>query len=247
MARVYSQKSRKIRKCQKCGREILPGDVYFSAQPYGRREMIRCISCKPERSELTGSDYLAWLYNLQDHLTELYDLTSADSVDELISELEGERDNVEENLNNMPEQLQDGCILQERIEALESAIDELGELEFPEYDEDNEAYQVEDDEPLCYSVELNEAAQEEFCDFEELIRENYMYVNDIIEETYGFVQASGEFDEEEGGTLVYVNKKNADFKLTLTFERRSNYDEDLYLDAVDEYAGNVESIVSSIE
>ena len=248
MARVYSQKSRKVRTCQKCGKTINVGDMYFSAQPYGRAEMIRCSCCRPERSEMTSSDYYAWLWNLQDHLSDNYDLTS-DVAEELVSELEGQRDELEEKLYNMPEQLQDsdsGQTLQDRISSLEDAISELENLEYP--DEDDDEYKTEDDNPTCVKVERSiegEDGDDSFCD---LFCDEYEDVKSILEEFYGYTEKSAEdYDETVGGKVVFVNGDNENDTVTVTFEKKSHKDEEAYEEALNEYSSSIEEIIGNIE
>lgn len=135
MAKMYQQKARKTYKCDKCGKDINPGDVYFKIEAPFRPTKYRCSCCRPERSELTESDYLQWLYRLQDHLNDDYDLKEESGKDELRDELENMKDELESRLENMPEQLQDsasGETLQNRIDSLDDAINELDCLEFPE-------------------------------------------------------------------------------------------------------------------
>lgn len=135
MAKCYTQKARKEYKCGKCGKVINPGETYFRIEAPHMPTKYRCSCCRPERSELTESEYLQWLYSLQDHLTETYDLESEDAKQELYDELENMRDELQERYDNIPESLQDGSageMLQDRISSLEDAMNELDNLEFPE-------------------------------------------------------------------------------------------------------------------
>lgn len=145
MAKVYQQKARKEYKCSKCGCTIHPGETYFKSQPYGRSEIIRCKDHRPERSELTGSEYYSWLWDLQDHLSDRYDLRSEEAKDEIYSELENMRDDLQGRLDNMPDSLQYGStgeLLQDRIDSLDSAMSDLGNLDYPVLSD----YQNDDDE-----------------------------------------------------------------------------------------------------
>lgn len=95
---------------------------------------------KPKASQLTQSNYLSQLYDLQDRIGAI----SADSpeelesvIDELKSDIESLKDETESSLDNMPESLKyspTGELLQERIDALDNAISELENIDY-DYDE----------------------------------------------------------------------------------------------------------------
>lgn len=100
----------------------------------------------PKRSQLTQSAYFGTLYDLAD-MIEDYEIVPGemDTVESLRDEVEGEldslRDECQESLDNMPEALQyapTGELLQERIDALENAINELGYIEAPDQWEDEQ-------------------------------------------------------------------------------------------------------------
>lgn len=138
MAKCYTQKSRKEYVCSKCGRTIQCGEQYHRIVENFHKDRIRCNHCKPERSELTGSEYLQWLYDFQDHLDDRYDLESEDVKDEIYSEIENMKSDLEERLENIPEQLRDadaGYTLQERIDSLDEALSSLDSLDFPDKEE----------------------------------------------------------------------------------------------------------------
>lgn len=144
MAKLTTQTARKEYVCQRCKRTINKGESYYKIIQQFRPERIRCNDCRPERSELTSSEYLSRLWNLQDHIDN-YDLRSEEGKDDLYSELESQRDDLQERLDNMPEQLQyapTGEMLQERIDAIQSAIDDIDSVEYPDKDD----YTVERDD-----------------------------------------------------------------------------------------------------
>lgn len=117
---------------------------------------------RPKPSQLTQSDYLQTLYRIQEEIEEADGtLTSKeefeDFKEDIKSRLEELRDEQEEKRSNMPEHLQDvgsGELLQERFDALDSAIDEIenidledrDEEEYPDDEEGDEAYQALIDE-----------------------------------------------------------------------------------------------------
>lgn len=167
MARVYEQKARKEYKCSRCGCTIHPGDMYYMSQPMNRGKIIRCKDHRPERSELTGSEYYSWLWDLQDHLSERYDLRSEEAKDEIYSELENMRDDLQGRLDNMPESLQDaptGEMLQDRISSLDDAMSELDNLDYPDiedYKNDDEDNIDDDPETSPTPVESEDETEDE--------------------------------------------------------------------------------------
>ena len=98
----------------------------------------------PKQSQLTQSPFLSQLYDIQDRLGDI----SGDSPEDLQAErdsikedLESLRDETQGSLDNMPEGLQQGDtgqLLEERVNALDSAIDELDgiDLDYEEPDDD---------------------------------------------------------------------------------------------------------------
>ena len=88
----------------------------------------------PTRSQLTLSDFLSQLYDLEDGISNRFsDLDDTDeiqsAIDDLISDIQNLLDETQERLDSMPEQLQEtssaGETLQERIDNLENWISEL--------------------------------------------------------------------------------------------------------------------------
>lgn len=105
--------------------------------------------CAPSRSDLTQSSFLKSLYGIQDDAVPDCDLES--HRDDLISQLEGLRDETQGSLDNMPEGLQQGDtgqLLQQRIENLEQGIDSLQNIYFEEYKAALEAMKTELQEAL---------------------------------------------------------------------------------------------------
>jgi hypothetical protein len=108
---------------------------------------------RPRASQLTQSGYLSTLYGIAEQIEDF----SADTAEELSefaenikTELEELRDTTQESLDNMPENLQyspTAELLQERVDALETAIDEFDglDLDYDETDEDELKELVADD------------------------------------------------------------------------------------------------------
>ena len=134
MGKATSQKANKEYKCLKCGATINKGETYYKIVARFSRPKIRCLHCKPQRSELTTSDYLSWLWDLQDNLSSRYDLKDEVAKDDLYSELENMQSDLQDRFDNIPEQFQEGDAaqtLQDRIDSLDNAISEIDCLEFP--------------------------------------------------------------------------------------------------------------------
>lgn len=154
----------------------MKGDTYLRIEEMYRPTRYRCTHCRPKRSELTSSDYYQWLWELQDNLHETYNLRSDGVNEEIVCELESKKEELEERLENMPEQLRDadaGTTLQERIDSLDNAISELQDLEYPDYDEVIENACFDEDEE--YDDEYKQNA------FEEALDEFESSITDIIE------------------------------------------------------------------
>lgn len=110
---------------------------------------------RPKPSQLTQSNYLSQLYEIQERMDEIKvespeDLESV--LDDLKSDLENLKDETQGSLDNMPEGLQSGPtgeLLQERIDALDNAISELEGIDCSDYEEpDLETYISEMDEDI---------------------------------------------------------------------------------------------------
>lgn len=100
---------------------------------------------RPKRSQLTQSGFLATLYDLQD------DGISANCKEDLGAELERVKGAVAEMLeecnssfDNIPEQLQEGHVLNERIQSLEEAESSLDGVDLDDLDEDAKGDEIEE-------------------------------------------------------------------------------------------------------
>ena len=125
-------KSRKEFECQKCGKKIPVGTAYLRSKRNFAADIIRCTECGLQPYELSSSEYVQEIGHLKSAWRE--DFGTGDGAWEQISSfLEDIRDDLQERLDNMPEQLQQctsGECLQNRIDGLDAAIDELSELDY---------------------------------------------------------------------------------------------------------------------
>jgi hypothetical protein len=111
------------------GTDIKKGDSYFWWKfRFGGK---RTSKTYPSRSQLTQSSFLQTVYDIEDRIAScsFADMDDAEEqIQGFVDELNELRDTCQESLDNMPEQLQyapTGELLQERIDALESAISDL--------------------------------------------------------------------------------------------------------------------------
>lgn len=132
MAKVeVIKKSRKECRCNKCGKTIPVGSKYYKGEINFGPTIRRCETCGLESWEITTSDYKLQVGEIVYRWQENYSKDQS-GVDEIISALEDVRDEVQDRLDNIPEQLQEadaGMLLQERIEMLEDAISELENID----------------------------------------------------------------------------------------------------------------------
>lgn len=174
MARIERvSSSRKEHKCSKCGNTIEVGQPYLKATPYRRPTIYRCIKCGLKSYETSGSEYVKEVGSIVEDWQESYGIRDG-VAEEIASTLEDLRDQQQDSLDNMPEQLQDGdtgMMLQGRIDSLETAIDELENVswedceidakdevleEIGEYDPDSDEWGSEED----YQEELEDRIRE---------------------------------------------------------------------------------------
>lgn len=138
MPQIYQvKKTRKDQgNCEKCGVAIKKGDPYrYWEFRFGGRH-VRCMKpeCDPKPSDLTNSPFLSTLASIQETTFDADNLEDLESArDDVKGQLEELRDETQGSLDNMPEGLQQGDtgqLLQERIDALEEAINELDNMDF---------------------------------------------------------------------------------------------------------------------
>lgn len=132
---------------------IAKGDTYYYTKMKAGPRSSRVLRSKTpfRRSQLTGSEYLGTLYDIEDDQAKLDSLDDASDIAERYRTL-GEE--TQEKFDNMPDGLQEGDtgqMLQERADACEAAATEIEDLvgqapEEPEEDasdEDREEYTQE--------------------------------------------------------------------------------------------------------
>lgn len=138
----------------------------------------------PTRAQLTQSAFLSELYYLEDSFEfDTEDL--AGSRDDLISQIEELRDQCQDSLDNMPDHLQDtsdsAMLLQERIDALESWISDLENVDVDVDDADDFELDNEDLEEIEALPEDKQEARA----FELKMVKRQERIDEIIEELSG--------------------------------------------------------------
>jgi len=116
----YVKKSRKEQKDTVTGETIPVGSSYYWWQFAFSPKNISKERPKPQR--LTRSDYEITVMDIQDAIDGLTIDNLEDEVSIIVSNIDDLKEECEEKLSNMPEQLQDGDVgqlLQERIDTLE--------------------------------------------------------------------------------------------------------------------------------
>ena len=135
---------------------IKKGESYYWWKP--RFWGVRRSKTYPSRQELTQSDFLCRVYDIEDEIAEGLEVDIEDDPSEIESEIENWLMNIiseieelisecEDKLYNMPEQLQDtseaGILLQDRIDALDNWINDLEDVDIS-IDEDLSEEELQD-------------------------------------------------------------------------------------------------------
>ena len=125
-----------------------------------------CSKTAPTRSQLTRSPHLGAGYDLEDRLGELSpDESCITEIESIISDLETARDEAQDNLDNMPEQLQETNVLNEYIEAFDEMISTLESIDVDTWSASDDDSNVNDDdltEEEYYQNIVDEAAEVTF-------------------------------------------------------------------------------------
>lgn len=154
--------------CGKCGKEIKVGDPYKWIQPksgpYGGSKRYRCISCPSWRpSETTGSAALGALYGAQEAAEDAlanWDRETVEDLQEIANECAAGVREAAEVYKESAQNMEDGFghstyqsdELNEKADNLESAADELENVDLDDWNED-----AAKDEALAESVWDEEA------------------------------------------------------------------------------------------
>lgn len=138
MASIETPKARKEYVCSKCGTNIKVGEEYVKGTPFRMKPIIRCKACGLRPWELSSSNYIQTVGSICDFWQDNYGI-GEDTAQSIADELSNLRDELQDNLDNMPEGLQEGDtgqLLQERIDNLDSAICDLESIDYDTIVED---------------------------------------------------------------------------------------------------------------
>lgn len=133
------KKSRKECVCGRCRKVIPVGSSYFRGDLNFSKPVIRCTECGLEGWEVTTSEYQLSVGEIVYRWSNNYDADEA-GRDNLVEDLENIKSEVEDRFDAMPDSLQygdTGMLLQERIDGLDAAINELYEIDFDEESEES--------------------------------------------------------------------------------------------------------------
>ena len=132
MGKVVTVKSsRKDNTCGKCRKPLPKGSTYLKGELNFSRPIVRCTECGLQHWEVTTSEFQLTVGELTHNWRDNYGVCE-DTVDELKSAIEELRDETQDKLDNMPESLQEsstGELLQERVDMLDEALDELESID----------------------------------------------------------------------------------------------------------------------
>lgn len=125
-----------VKKARKDNPAVKKGESYYWWK--WRFRLKQYSRTRPRRSQMTQSDFLGQIYDLEDGLSS--EGISVEEVQDFCTTLEDLRSQCEESLQNMPEHLQEtsmsGQILQDRIEGLEEWGYEIESLDESMTDEE---------------------------------------------------------------------------------------------------------------
>lgn len=151
----------------KAARKAIPSAGIEVGQPYywwkfrfGGKHVSKTY---PKPSQLTQSDFLQQVYELNDRIEAVDESNAADEVAEIISELENLASEQEDKLSNMPDSLQQaptGELLQNRAYAVNDMVSELEGVDMDVFDnepeEPTEPTAEEPEEPAAEDYETDE-------------------------------------------------------------------------------------------
>lgn len=132
------KKSRKSWICSSCGKTIPVGSSYYKGEIAFNPTIIRCTDCGLNDWEVTSSEYQKSVGEIVHLWQETYGVTES-SPEDVSAALEDIKNICEDNLDNIPENLQENYVatlLQERIDSLESAIDLLDAIDIDDLKQD---------------------------------------------------------------------------------------------------------------
>jgi hypothetical protein len=171
------------------------GEIYYTwGMMMGGRGVQQRSRTAPSRSQLTNSDFLGQIYDMEDETWDICtspeDLASArDDIAQRLRDLGQEQ---QDKYDNMPDGLQQGdtgVLLEERAQACESIADELDQVDLDDFEED-----LDEDEILEAKDEFrSEKKMDEDAEINEQDARYIEIVNEKMQE-----KLEGWLDEKRG-------------------------------------------------
>lgn len=126
MARaIFVKSARKDNPVAKKGESYWWWQLWHGPKQYSRT--------RPTQSQLTNSPFLSEVYALVEGLPDTMDRAE---VEDFVGQLEGMLEELEDNLSNMPEQLQGSSVVQERIDLMQEWIQAVQGIDSGDPDQD---------------------------------------------------------------------------------------------------------------
>lgn len=119
---------------------------YWALGFRGRKQVSKT---RPDRRQLTQSEYKLRIYDLEDELARITASSPEDlksEVGSVVSSINEYKEELESNLDSVPDQLRDLHVNNERIEALDNAVSELEGINFDDFDYDEDAEDSEEEQ-----------------------------------------------------------------------------------------------------
>lgn len=172
MARAFTAKKSKVGKeiqCGRCQAPIVPGETYFYfSVGFRGSKSIRCSKHRPRQSELTGSKLsgaYAAMESVEDAMNDKLATkeTIADALESAASDVESVRDEYQDSYDSLGDNFQNGApgeTIQEKIDGLDEFVNELNDaaqevrdLEPSEEAEEGEEQEEPEDDTLEQAIE----------------------------------------------------------------------------------------------
>lgn len=133
---------------------IKKGESYYWWQSYrGPRQLSKE---RPKQSQTASSEYARSVYNLVEQLEAWSGDFTEDDRDQLVSDIEGIRDEEQSKFDNLPEGFQQGDTgqqIEQRIADLDEWISELESIDFPEEGEEEKDSETPLEKALASAVQ----------------------------------------------------------------------------------------------
>lgn len=138
-----------VKKCRVDNPAVKRGEgFYWWKLPFGEKQYSKTY---PSRSQLTDSDYLGCVFDLQDSIKGYtwieQEADFSDMMDEIIDQVTDIRDQCQLSYDNMAPMLHsapNGLLLMARIDACDTALGEVSEMDFDSAKFDDEEQFITD-------------------------------------------------------------------------------------------------------